>query len=127
MSSANVKCSDCGLQPSDLPDFIQMSQCPKCGSVNRTILDSETVKAYEKVKVVVKDPQRKSKEKRRREVIAGDDLYKKSGKWNEIVRIWDRDVDQYFKKITDPETGEVIHFCEEPLSQHIGHGSAKKS
>ncbi len=41
-------------------------------------------------------------------------------------RVIDRDNDHYFEKITDYETGEVIHHCEEPLSQHQGHGNAKR-
>lgn len=41
-------------------------------------------------------------------------------------RVIDRDNDQYFEKVTDYETGEVIHHCEEPLSQHQGHGDAKR-
>jgi hypothetical protein len=40
-------------------------------------------------------------------------------------RVIDRDNDRYFEKITDYDTGEIIHYCEEPLSQHINHGSAK--
>lgn len=31
----------------------------------------------------------------------------------------------YSEKITDPETGEVLHERHEPLDQHQGHGSAK--
>lgn len=41
------------------------------------------------------------------------------------VRMIDRDNDLYFEKITNYETGEIIHLSEEPLSQHQGHGSAK--
>lgn len=41
-------------------------------------------------------------------------------------RVIDRDNDHYFEKVTDYETGEVIHHCEEPLSQHQGHGDAKR-
>lgn len=41
-------------------------------------------------------------------------------------RVIDRDNDQYFEKVTDYETEEVIHHCEEPLSQHQGHGDAKR-
>lgn len=41
-------------------------------------------------------------------------------------RIIDRDNDHYFEQVTDYETGEVIHHCEEPLSQHQGHGDAKR-
>ena len=39
------------------------------------------------------------------------------------VRVIDRDNDKYFERITDYQSSEVIHECEEPLSQHIGHGS----
>jgi hypothetical protein len=41
------------------------------------------------------------------------------------ARIIDRDDDRYFEKVTDYESGEVIHHCDEPLSQHRGRGSAK--
>ncbi len=35
--------------------------------------------------------------------------------------------DWYSEKVTVCKSGEVIHQCEEPLSQHQGHGSAKGS
>lgn len=37
----------------------------------------------------------------------------------------DRENDQYHERVSDYETGEVIHEQREPLSQHIEHGSAK--
>ena len=43
-----------------------------------------------------------------------------------LQRVIDRDNDQYREKVTDYESGEIIHHCEEPLSQHQGHGSAKQ-
>jgi hypothetical protein len=55
----------------------------------------------------------------------GDDLHRISGKWMRLERIIDRARDWYKKLVTDPETGKVGHYCEEPLSQHRGHGSAK--
>jgi len=39
--------------------------------------------------------------------------------------IVDREGNRYLEKVTDPETGEVVHSCEEPLSEHQGHGTAK--
>ena len=40
--------------------------------------------------------------------------------------VWiDRDNDWYSETVTDYETGEIVHECKEPLSQHQGHGSAK--
>jgi hypothetical protein len=40
-------------------------------------------------------------------------------------RLIDRDNNQYEEKVTDYETGEVIHRQVEPLSEHRGHGSAR--
>jgi len=44
----------------------------------------------------------------------------------EHQRLIDRGRDQYFELVRDYETGEVLHQAEEPLSVHLGHGSAKK-
>lgn len=33
--------------------------------------------------------------------------------------------DWYSEKIRDEETGEMLHHCDEPLSEHQGHGSAR--
>lgn len=40
-------------------------------------------------------------------------------------QVIDREGDRYFERVTDYESGEVIHLNEEPLSAHIGHGTAK--
>jgi hypothetical protein len=34
--------------------------------------------------------------------------------------------DWYRETVTDEETGELLRHCEHPLSQHKGHGSAKR-
>jgi hypothetical protein len=56
---------------------------------------------------------------------AGDDLHRKTGSWMHLQRIIDRARNWYTEVVTDSETGEVVHRCEEPLSGHRGHGSAK--
>jgi len=38
----------------------------------------------------------------------------------------DKKNDKYKEIVKNKETGEIIHFCEEPLSEHRGHGYAKK-
>jgi hypothetical protein len=43
----------------------------------------------------------------------------------QLTRIIDREKDLYKEVVKDPDTGEIVHECEEPLSQHIGHGTAK--
>jgi len=40
-------------------------------------------------------------------------------------RVIDKNNDKYFEQVIDPETGETVHHCEEPLSEHFGHGTAK--
>jgi hypothetical protein len=56
---------------------------------------------------------------------SGDSLHRKTEKWMKLSRVIDRDRDLYVEKVIDPETGNVIHECSEPLSAHRGHGSAK--
>ena len=41
-------------------------------------------------------------------------------------RLIDRKNDRYFELVEDPDTDEVVHRCEEKLSDHRGHGSAKR-
>lgn len=56
----------------------------------------------------------------------GDEL------WREMDRLVyrelyaDRQKDRYHERVVDPQTGQTIHECHEPLSQHQGHGSASK-
>lgn len=38
----------------------------------------------------------------------------------------DRERDEYLEHIEDYETGQVLHHCQEPLSEHRGHGDAKR-
>lgn len=38
----------------------------------------------------------------------------------------DRENDRYSETVTEYETGIVIHHCNEKLSEHTGHGSAKR-
>jgi hypothetical protein len=41
-------------------------------------------------------------------------------------RVIDKKNTRYRETITDPQTGEVVFLCDEPLDEHQGHGSAKK-
>ena len=43
----------------------------------------------------------------------------------EHLRIIDRKHDRYVEKVSHYDSEEVVHRCEEPLSEHKGHGSAK--
>ena len=74
----------------------------------------------------VKDPSFNGKGRIKIERLEGDDLHRKSGRWNKKVRVIDRENDRYVETVTDPVTGEVIHHCEGRLSDHSGHGSDRR-
>lgn len=61
-----------------------------------------------------------------REQIVGSEM-SASGRLVHKERHWDKQSDWYFERITNIQTGEIIHECEEPLSEHRGHGAAKKT
>ena len=124
-----VHCGDCGMQlPSDWVSSEEKKICPKCGSnrqdVSLSIFDKLTVAAS--VRGKVKDDSFSSKQKVRKDFFYGDDVRKKDGKWMKKERIIDKDADCYKEVVTDPSSGEVVHKTEEPLSEHRGHGSAKR-
>ena len=60
------------------------------------------------------------------ESISSPSMSSKLGKPVHHERLIDRDADYYHEKVTDYETGEIIHEQSEPLSKHVGHGSDKK-
>jgi len=114
-----IRCADCGATLKAEDDA-----CPECGSRNRRI--KATLKAALESREFIR---MKAKEGGRGkpflEIRSGDSLFRKTGVWNRIHRIIDRKNDRYYERIED-QSGNVIRLCDEPLSQHRGHGSAKK-
>jgi len=53
-------------------------------------------------------------------------LYHEIQRWMRRVMSFDKRTDRYEEEVTNPETGEVVYRRSEPLSQHVGHGSAKQ-
>ncbi|MCH7528171.1 MAG: zinc ribbon domain-containing protein [Candidatus Marinimicrobia bacterium] len=120
------ECDDCGEildEPMDQSGTDQMP-CPNCESLQPHVRlsFSETLPLHEKHELKIRGPEGG---KPRYESVQGDDLHRKSGRWMQLKRIIDRVNNRYQEIITDPETGEVVHKNEEPLSEHRGHGSAK--
>ncbi len=111
-----IYCSDCGEKLSK-EDRI----CPKCGSGNATIM-LEPNNLYLQVGWKTKE---KGSKKPNQESKAGDMLYRKEGKRVHREISIDRKNDTYKEIVKDKVTGEIIHQCEEPLSQHKWHGDAK--
>jgi len=61
------------------------------------------------------------------EQVTEADIQRITNKHMHLDRVINRENDLYKEVVTDPKTGEIIHQCEEPLSKHQGHGSAKRN
>lgn len=119
------KCSDCGAAIDTGADNSQpRTRCNACGSTRRTykIDITETMNVMDGYSLKGKRPDQKKPYIEDRSL---PDYSHSRGKHVHLQRVIDRDNDNYFEKVTDYQTGEIIHHCEEPLSQHQGHGSAK--
>ena len=118
------KCKKCGmvlLEPKDE----KRTPCPVCGDTARihevearsTIVFRDHIRA---------EGRHKGRGKPFFDIRAGADFYYKEQEWCHLERIIDRDNNLYIEKITNPKTGQVIKEIKEPLTEHKGHGSAKK-
>jgi hypothetical protein len=122
-------CSSCGyiypnpkLLGSQSSD--ERTPCPVCKSkaVTFQVQLADTVTLHDTLGLKFKQPGEK---KPVVEIKTGDDLHRKSGRWMKLDRRIDRKGNRYTEKVVDPKTGEVTHHCDEPLTDHRGHGSAK--
>jgi len=111
-------CGDCGVELSE-----KDKNCPACGSKKRkAILQvGENLGIHDQVIGKGKEAGIKKPIK---EFKIGDDFHRNSKKWNHREMYIDRKNDKYEEIIKNKNTGEIIHKCKEPLSQHIGHGDA---
>jgi len=128
--SQKIECTNCGERlPDEWISLEVKGNCPRCGSPCKTISMEIVEKAAFDIKESLagkmKDINYNSKKNPRYEFFEGDDLRKSDGKWMKKRRVIDKNNDKYLETVVDPETDEVVHHCEEPLSQHFGHGSAK--
>jgi len=125
-----IKCSDCGTAlPDEWISSKKKNNCSQCGSsaktINLNIVENVGIEIHDCLEGKVKNINYNSKRNPRYEFIEGDDVRKSDGKWMKKTRIIDKNNNKYLEIITDPETNEVIHSCEEPLSEHFNHGHAK--
>ena len=99
--------------------------CLTCASREPVVdvYDTETALVHEDAAIKAK---RSDEKEPFLELKTGESLEYRTGVWRNRVQQIDRDNDRYDKVVTDQETGEVIHECRAPLSQHKGRGSAKR-
>ena len=119
-------CDDCGKEFDSAEN-----SCPKCGSKNITkhicFTENVSLNIRDRVKAKAKDDALPSKKKVVVEYIQGfEESQSTESGYVQKERLIDHINDKYKEVVVD-ENGKVIRHCEEPLSKHQGHGSAKKS
>src|SRR5262245_17457228 len=122
-----VKCGKCLAVLIDAPDIPveQRTPCPNCGSTVRVFEAEITETAITRESLGMK-ARHGASGRPFYEGKSGADLHRATGQWMERDLVIDRENDRYVERVVDPNTGEVVHICEEPLSKHQGHGTAKK-
>jgi len=126
-NSTPVKCADCLTILDEAPSIPveQRTACQNCGSTAR-VLEAEIAETMTLRDALGIKIRRGAGGRPFYEAKSGADLYRATGRWMERHLVVDRENDRYVERVSDPETGEVVHVCEEPLSEHRGHGTAKK-
>jgi hypothetical protein len=127
----NVFCSACQAELAET--FIEPARkdepCPSCGSTRRLVqiiseeaLDRTNRPIREMVRTKIR---MRGGKKPILEEVSGDDWSRSRAKWVQLDRVLDRANDHYQERVVDLDSGEVIHECDEPLSEHRGHGAAR--
>jgi DNA-directed RNA polymerase subunit RPC12/RpoP len=123
-----ISCGDCGkvLEEYEMLSASERSPCPDCGSMKRhvEVKFSASVTASVGMRAKGKAPGVK---KPFVEVRAEPSLKRSTGEEVFHERTIDRRQNRYIEKVTLKETGEVLHECDEKLTDHTGHGSANNS
>jgi hypothetical protein len=113
-----IFCSDCNSVLLNLED-----RCNNCGSNKKTINLLFIDNMPEIRECLSFKCYKETRKKPILEVIQGDQIKRSTGEWVKKTREIDRKNDRYYEHV---EGADGAHHCEEKLSKHRGHGSAKK-
>jgi hypothetical protein len=127
VSVERVICGRCEASIDEPPDVSagDRKPCPRCGATTRRIdvAISATIEARSDLGLKQRRPGFK---RPIHEQKSGSSFSVRLKRWMRRTRVIDRENDCYAEKVVDPQTGETVHHCDEPLSAHQGHGSARR-
>lgn len=123
-----IQCLKCGAELEENAMSMPRLPCPTCGSTAIKAIEilTDSAVAYSLIRGVGKMPSLPRDKRLRFDIKTGYEMSRRLGRMVRVERSIDKDADSYMERITDPATGEVIHECIEKLSEHTGHGSAKR-
>lgn len=124
---ADISCANCQMELPYDPQEGDPLPCPHCGSVVQscTVEITDGFVFHDGHRARAKNPALPSAKKLRFDTYSDVEHSHKYGKLVRVHRTIDKDRDWYSEQVVDPQTGEILHECSEPLSQHVGHGTAK--
>jgi hypothetical protein len=127
-STIKNSCGQCGGDINESPHAPSSDRrpCPSCGSLSRHIQVTSAATAKHEVAMSFK-AKRPGVRRPIYEGVSKPSEQRTTGIMMRLERFFDRLRDRYLERVTNPATGEVVHSCDEPLSAHQGHGSAKAS
>jgi ribosomal protein L40E len=121
MEDMKIICADCN---SLLPN--ENDKCMKCGSTKKVIKlhFKDKISIHEGLCFKVKDKTKNSKNNPVLDVFHGNQIQKCTGEWVNKKREIDKTNNRYYEHIETLD-GKELHHCDEKLTDHQGHGSAK--
>lgn len=126
-----VWCGKCGKQLDESPrvPLAERIHCPNSGSKNRKF--GVEINAVAEVKAGMRAKARSGQAgkpggKPWLTTLSEPSWSRDRKKWVHRQKTENRRDDRYTEVVWDPDTGEIVHQCDEPLSAHRGHGSARQ-
>ena len=123
-------CGACGRQLEEPPSTPAGKRfaCPDCGSQSRKF--GVEIASVAELEASVKGKATSGEAGKPGErpwlwTISGPSWSHDRQKWMHREKTGNRRDNQYTEVVWDPDTGEIIHECGEPLRDHQGHGSAR--
>lgn len=127
--SHDVVCPSCKAHVDELFETLasgRAATCPHCGATDFLVhIGVADVNAPLEDAVKFMSKEKMTSKKRLVEGFASGDVHRASGVKNWRSLMVNRASDEYHEVITSPD-GEIIREVHEALSEHQGHGSAKK-
>jgi hypothetical protein len=113
-----------GMEPDD-----RRSPCPACGERGRSVHKTLTaeVKSTASLSYDAFPPGASSKRRRFAWGFTGWDFSRRLQRLVRKESSFNKRADRRFEHIEDPETGDVLHHQDHPLTEHKGHGSDRKT
>jgi len=121
-----ARCSGCGELVEEPARIEDREPCPSCESLARTVelALADSAQAHERIGLKARRGE-VGKVKPYLEQTSGDDYHRDSREWRQVSRVIDREHDRYTERIVDA-AGNVVQEVDEPLSEHRGHGAARR-